>query len=184
MLCRATQDRRIMVESSDNTWFTKEWNGKPPQYSCLENPMNSMKRQKDRTLKDVLLRSVSQSVQLLGYVQLLPLHGLQHARPPCSSPTPGVYSNSCPLSWWSHPTIIRCNALLLPPSIFPSIRVFSNESVLPIRLPKYWSSNFSISPSKEYSGPISFRMGWLDLLAVQGTLRSLLQHQSSKASIL
>ena len=73
---------------------------------------------------------------------------------------------------------------LLPPSIFPSIRVFSNESVLHIRWPKYWSFSFSISPSNEYSGPISFRMDWLDLLAVQGTLKSLLQHHSSKASVL
>ena len=77
-----------------------------------------------------------------------------------------------------------CHPLLLPPSIFPSIRVFSNESVLPIRWPKYWSFSFSISPSNEYSGLISFRMDWLDLLAVQGTLKSLLQHHSSKASIL
>ena len=74
--------------------------------------------------------------------------------------------------------------LLLPPSIFPSIRVFSNESVLHIRWPKYWSFSFSISPSNEYSGLISFRMDWLDLLAFQGTLKSLLQHHSSKASIL
>ena len=72
---------------------------------------------------------------------------------------------------------------LLPPSIFPSIRVFSNESVLHIRWPKYWSFSFSISPSNEYSGLISFRMDWLDLLAVQGTLKSLLQHHSSKTSI-
>ena len=80
--------------------------------------------------------------------------------------------------------LILCHPLLLPPSIFPSIRVFSNESVLCIRWPKYWSFNFSISPSNEYSGLISFRMDWLDLLAVQGTLKSLLQHHSSKASIL
>ena len=77
-----------------------------------------------------------------------------------------------------------CRPLLLPPSIFPSIRVFSNESVVHIRWPKYWTSKFSISPSNEYSGLISFRMNWLDLLAVQGTLKSLLQHHSSKASIL
>ena len=80
--------------------------------------------------------------------------------------------------------LILCHPLLLPPSIFPSIRVFSNESVLRIRWPKYWSFSFSISPSNEYSGLISFRMDWLDLLAVQGTLKSLLQHHSSKASIL
>ena len=80
--------------------------------------------------------------------------------------------------------IILCHPLLLLPSIFPSIRVFSNESVLHIKWPKYWSLSFSISPSNEYSGLISFRMDWLDLLAVQGTLKSLLQHHSSKASIL
>ena len=76
--------------------------------------------------------------------------------------------------------LILCRPLLLPPSIFPGIRVFSNESVLHIRWPKYWSFSFSISPSNEYSGLISFRMDWLDLLAVQGTLKSLLQHHSSK----
>ena len=80
--------------------------------------------------------------------------------------------------------LILCCPLLLLPSIFPSIRVFSNESVFHIRWPKYWSFSFSISPSNEYSGLISFRMDWLDLLAVQGTLKSLLQHNSSKASIL
>ena len=80
--------------------------------------------------------------------------------------------------------LILCHSLLLLPSIFPSIRVFSNESVLPIRWPKYWSFSISISPSNEYAGLISFRMDWLDLLAVQGTLKSLLQHNSSKASIL
>ena len=214
-------------------------------------------------------------------------HGLQHARLPCPSLSPGVCSNSCPLSQWCHPTIlfchpclllpgirvfsnelsfcirwpkywsfsfsispsneylglislridlfsvqfgsvqllscvrlfvtpwteahqaslsiinsrsllklmsielvmpsnllILCRPLLLLPSIFPSIRVFSNVSVLCIRWPKYWSFSFSISPSKEHPGLISFRMDWLDLLAVQGTLKSLLQHHSSKASIL
>ena len=80
--------------------------------------------------------------------------------------------------------LILCPPLLLPPSIFPSISVFSNESVLHIRWPKYWSFSFSISPSKEYSGLISFRIDWLDLLAIQGTLKSLLQHHSSKASVL
>ena len=79
--------------------------------------------------------------------------------------------------------LILCHPLLLPPSIFPSIRVFSSESVLHIRWPKYWSFSFSISPSNDYSGLISFRMDWLDLLAVQVTLKSLLQHHSSKASI-
>ena len=104
----------------------------------------------------------------------------QHVRPPCPSPTPGVYSNSCPLSWWCHPTI---SSSVVPfssrPQSFPASG--NGESVL-IRWPKYWS--FSISPSTEYSGLISFRMDWLDLLVVQGTLKSLLQHHSSKASIL
>ena len=80
--------------------------------------------------------------------------------------------------------LILCHPLLLLPSVFPSIRVFSNESALHIRWPKYWSLSFSISPSNVYSGLISFRMDWLDLLAVQGTLKSLLQHHSSKASVL
>ena len=112
-------------------------------------------------------------------------HGLQHARPPCPAPIPRVYSNSCPLSWWCHPTIsssVVCFSSCL--QSFPSIRVLSNESALHIRWPKYWSLSFNISPSNEHSGPISFRMAWLDLLAVQGTLKSLLQHHSSKASIL
>jgi len=80
--------------------------------------------------------------------------------------------------------LILCHPLLLLPSIFPSIRVFSDESVLRITWPKYWSFSFSISPSNEYSGLVSFRMNWFDILAVQGTLKSLLQHHSSKASIL
>ena len=80
--------------------------------------------------------------------------------------------------------LILCHPLLLLPSIFPSLRVFSNESVLDIGWPNYWGFNFSINPSNEYSGLISFRMDWLDLLAVQGTLKSLIQHHSSKASIL
>ena len=86
---------------------------------------------------------------------------------------------------WVMPSnhLILCCPLLLLPSIFPSIRVFSNESVLHITWPKYWNFSFSISPSNEYSGLISFRMDWLDLLAVQGTLKNLLQHHSSKASI-
>ena len=97
-------------------------------------------------------------------------HELQHAGPLCPSPTNGVYSNSCPLSRWCHPAI--------------SSSVFSNESTLCIRWPKYSSFSFSRSSSKEHPGLISFRMDWLDLPAVQGTLKSLLQHHSSKASIL
>ena len=108
------------------------------------------------------------------------LHRLQHARLPCPSPSPGICSNSCPLSWWSN-HFIFCRPLLLLPSIFPSIRVFSNESVLCMRWPKYWSFSFSISPSNEHPGLISFRRDWLDLLTVLGTLKSLLQHHSSSA---
>ena len=110
-------------------------------------------------------------------------HGLQHARPPCPSPTPGVYPNSCPSSQWCHPII---SSSVVPFSSclqsFP-VRVYSSQSVLHIRWPKYWSFSFSISPSNEYSGLISFRKDWFDL-AIQGTLKSLLQHHSSKASIL
>ena len=89
-----------------------------------------------------------------------------------------------PLCWWCDPTMSSSVILLCRPSIFPSIRVFLNESVLCMRWPKYWSFSFSISPSNEYSGLISFRIDWLDLLAVQETLKSLLQHHNLKASIL
>ena len=112
-------------------------------------------------------------------------HEPQHTRPPCPSPTPRVHPNPCPSSQWCHPTI---SSSVVPfsslPSIFPSIRVFSNKSALHMRWPKYWSFSFNISPSNEHPGFISFRMDWLDLLAVQGTLKSLLQHHSSKTSIL
>ena len=112
-------------------------------------------------------------------------HGLQHARLPCPSPTPGAYSKRMSIvSVMPSNHLILCHPLLLLPSIFPSMRVFSNESVLCIRWPKYWSFSFSISPSNEYSGLISSRMDWLGLLAVQGNLKSLLQHHSSEASIL
>ena len=108
-------------------------------------------------------------------------HGLQQTRFPCPSPSPGVCSDSCPLRWWCHPNhfLLRCPFLLLP-SVFASMRVFSSELALCIRWPGYWSFSFSTSPSNEYSGSISFRMDWLDLLAVQGTLKSLLQHHSQK----
>ena len=102
-------------------------------------------------------------------------HESQHARPPCPSPDPGVYSNWCPSSQWCHLAISSSVIpLLFLPPIPPSIRVFSNESTLPMRWPKYWSFSFNISHSKEHLGLISFRMDWLDLLAVQGTLKSLL----------
>ena len=112
-------------------------------------------------------------------------HESQHARPPCPSQTPGVHSNTCPLSHWCHPaTSSSAVPFSSCPPIPPSIRVFSNESTLRMRWPKYWSFSFTVIPSNEYPGLISFRMDWLDLLAVQGTLKSLLHHYSSKASIL
>ena len=110
-------------------------------------------------------------------------HESQHARPPCPSPTPGVHSNSYPSSKSVTPSshlILSCPLLLLPP-IPPSIRVFSNESTC-MRWPKYWSFSFSIIPFKEIPGLISLRMHWLDLLAVQGSLKSLLQQHSSKTT--
>ena len=132
-----------------------------------------------------------QSVHSLSSVQSLSClrpHGLQHARRPCPSPTPGDCSNSCPLSRWCHPTI---SSSVIPfsscPQFFPvsgSFLVKGKKKALRIRWPKYWNFSFSISPSNEYSGLISFKMDWLGLLAVQGTLKSLLQHHNSKASIL
>ena len=108
-------------------------------------------------------------------------HELQHARPPCPSPAPRVYSNKfmCIKSVMPSSHLILCCPLLLLPPIPPSIRIFSNESTLHMRRPNYWSFSFSISPSNEHPGLVSFRMDWLDLLAVQGTLKSLLQHHSS-----
>ena len=111
-------------------------------------------------------------------------HGLKQTRPPCPSPTLRAYSNSCPSLVMPSNHLILCCCLLLLSSILLNIRVFSNELVLRIRWPKYWSFRFSISPPNEYSGLISFRIDWLDLLGVQGTLKSLLQRHSSKAQIL
>ena len=110
-------------------------------------------------------------------------HGLQHTRPPCPSPTPSLLKLMSIESVMPSNHLILCHSLLLLPSVFPSIRVFSKESVLHIRWPKYWSFSLNISPSNECSGLISFRMDWLDL-ADQGTLKGLLQHHSSKASVL
>ena len=136
-----------------------------------------------RTGKPGMLQS--SSVQLLSHVQLFatPWTAAHQASLSItnswSSPKPMSIESVMPSNH-----LILCRPLLLLPSVFPSIRVFSNESVLPIRWPKYWSFTFSISPSNEYSGLISFRIDWFDLLAVQGTLKSLFQHHSSKASIL
>ena len=114
---------------------------------------------------------------------LLP-HESQHTRLPCPSPTPRVYSNSCIELVMPSSHLSLCRTFLFLPPIPPHIRVFSSESNLRLKWPKYWSFSFRISPSKEHPGPISFRMDWLDLLAVQGTLKSLLKYHSSKASIL
>ena len=127
----------------------------------------------------------SQSVQLHSHVQLF-----ETPRTAAHQASLSITNSRTLLKFMSTELVmpsshlILCRPFLLLPSIFPSIRVFSNESVLHIRWPKYWSFSFSISPSNEYSGLISFRMDWLDLLAVQGTLKSLLQHHSSKASVL
>ena len=124
------------------------------------------------------------SVQLLSRVQLFatPWTAARQAclsiTNSCSSPKPMSIELVMPSNH-----LIFCHPLLLPPSIFPSIRVFSNESILCIRWPKDWSFSFNISPCNEHPGLISFRMDWLDLLAVQGTLKSLLQHRNSKASL-
>ena len=130
-------------------------------------------------------RSSTQSVQSLSHVRLFVTPWTAACQVTLS------ITNSCSLlklmsieSVMPSNHLILCHPLLLPPSVFPRIRVFSNESVLHIRWPKYWSFSFSISPSNEYSGLISFRIDWLYLLAVQGTLKSLLQHHSSEASVL
>ena len=129
------------------------------------------------------------SVQSLSHVRLSDTPWTATRQASLSIPAPGVYPNSCPLSWWCPPSnyLILCHPLLLLPSIFPSIRVFINESALLIRWPKYWSFSFNISASNEHPGLIPFRMDWLDLLGtgwISRTLKSLLQYHTSKASIL
>ena len=127
----------------------------------------------------LVISSVAQSCPILRP------HEPQHTRPPCPSPAPGVYPNSCPIeSVMPSNHLTLCHPLLLLASIFPNTRVFSNESALRIRRPKYPSFSFNISPSNEHPGLISFKMDWLDFLAVQGAFKSLLQHHNSKASIL
>ena len=112
-------------------------------------------------------------------------HEPQYTRPPCPSPTPGIHPNPCPNCQSCYPTISSSVVPFSPcPQSFPASGSFPYESALHIRWPKYWSFSFNISPTNEHPGLISFRMDWLDLLAVEGTLKSLLQHHSSKASIL
>ena len=141
----------------------------------FENMMLNQRSQRQKTWIQFSRSVMSNSLQP---------HGLQHAWPPCPSATPGVYSNSCPLSRWCHLTI---SSSIVPFSShlqsFPASVSFP-MSLLHVGWPRYWSFSFSISSSNEYSGLISFRTDWLDLLAVQGTLKSLLQHHSLKASIL
>ena len=134
------------------------------------------------TAKKIQFSSVQFSSSVVS--DSLEPHGLEHARLPVHHKLPELSQTH--VHWWVMPSnhLILCHPLLLPPSIFPSIRVFTNESALPIRWPKCWSFSLSISPSNEYSGLISFRIDWFDLLAVQRTLRTLLQHHKSKASIL
>ena len=149
--------------------------------------LDSLLKSRDTTLltKLCILKEIVFPVQFSHWVMsdFLWPHELQHTRPPCPPPTPRVYTNSCPLSRWCHPTI---SSSVVPFSSylqsFPTSGFFSNESALWIRWPKYWSFSFNISPSSEHPGLISFRMVQMDLLAVQGTLKSL-QHHSSKASI-
>ena len=123
------------------------------------------------------------SVRLLSHAQLFVTPWIATCQTSLSITNSQSYSNSCPLSWWCYPTIILCHPFLFLTSVFPSIKVFTNESVLCTMWPKHSSFRFSISPHNEHSGLISFRTDWLDLLAVQGTLKSFLQHHSSKESI-
>ena len=132
-------------------------------------------------MKDGISDQISRSV----VSNSLRPHESQHTKPPCPSPTPWSSLRLTSIkSAMPSSHLILCRRLLLLPPIPPSFRVFSNESTLHMRWPKYWSFSLSISPSNEHPGLMSFRMDWLDLLAVQGTLKSLLQHHSSKASIL
>ena len=168
------------TERRSNQSILKEIN---PEYSLEELMLKLNLQYSDHLMwrASVQFSSVQFSHSVMS--DSLQPHKLQHARPPCPSPTPGVHSDSRPSSWWCHPAISSCCPLLLLPPIPPSIRVFSSESTLCMRWPKYWTFSFSISPSNEHLELISFRMDWLDLLAVQGTLKSLLKH-NSKASVL
>ena len=155
------------------------WPRDPTQVFCISGEFFTIWATREAQINCV-------SVQFSRSVMSDPLwpHESQHASPPCPSPTPGVYSNSSPSSRWCHPAI-SSSVISCPPVPNPSQHQgLSNESTLLMRWPKYWSFSFSISPSSEHQGLIFFRMDWLDLVAVQGTLKSLLQHHSSKAPIL
>ena len=152
-------------------------------YNCYYFVLYVHHMNQDTSFLNLKARTMFSSAQFSHSVvsESLWPHESQHARPPCPSQTPGVYSDSCPSSRWCHPAI---SSSVVPfsscPQSLPASVSFSNESTLHMRWPKYWSFSFRISPSSEHPGPISFRMDWLDLLAVQGTLKSLLQHHGSK----
>ena len=172
--CIITSNLNVVLESS------------PPQMSfhyVMDDSLRLNNLQNDYLIQHLIL--CSSYVQLLSRVWLFvtPWTVAHKASLPITNSRSLLKLISIELVMPSN-HLIPCHPLLLPPSIFPSIRVFSNESILHIRWPKYWTFSISISPSNEYSGLISFRMDWLDLLAVQGTLKSLLQHHSSKVSIL
>ena len=206
MLCRAIQLRWVMVERSDRMWSTGEGTDKPLQYSCLENPMNSMKRQKDRTVKDEIPRSVGAQFatgdQWRNNTRKNEEMEPKQKQHPVVDGTGDRNKVQCckeqycisSIQSFSHvwlfatPWIAACQASLSITNSWSSLRLMSIESVMPSshlilcrllllqppippRWPKYWSFSFSIIPSKEIPGLISFRMDWLDLLAVQGTLK-------------
>ena len=172
---------KVLCSICQQIWKTQQWPQNWKMSVFISTPRKAMPKDAQITRNFTHLRSVQSLSRVLFFA------------------TPWTTACQASLSitnFWSPPKpmciesvmpsnhLILCHPLLLLPSIFPSIRIFSNESALHIRWPKYWSFSFSISPSNVHSGLISFRMDWLDLLAVQGTLKSLLQHHSSKASIL
>ena len=144
---------------------------------CFWEPINVRLKHKMFLIYYVSSSSVQFSCSVMS--DSLGPHEPQHTRPPCPSPTPRVYPNPCPLSQWCHPTIHPLSSPSPSALNLSQQQVFSNESALHIMWSKYWSFSFNISPSNEHPGLISFMMNWLDLLAVQGTLKSLLQHHSS-----
>ena len=165
---RSNPDHKII--STKKLIHSKQGKCLPPRKVKKNSRIQNLRQKVMNIISGTFMQKANsvQSSRLVVSYSLRP-HGLQHTRPPCPSPTLGAFPNSCPSSQWCHPTISSCCPLLLLPLVFPSIRVFSSESVLHIRCPKYWSFSFSISPPNEHSELISFRMDWLDLLAVQGT---------------
>ena len=180
----------VWPEATQSWSLQALWRGycRPPKRTCANTCLPGLLLPEPLSFLQATFDPPS-TVQFTSIIKLCPTpcdpHGLQQARLPCTSPTPSVCSNSyvhqvSDAIQLSHP--LSCSSPV--PSVFPSLRVFSNESVLCIRWPKHWSFSFSMSPSNEHSGLTSLRTDWLDLLAIQGTLKSFLQHHSSKASIL